>query len=123
VQDPAPAATTPSTGSNSPKPQTLLSIPKPAFTPPAQQVFTPPAPPTEQPTVEAAAATTPDTGRANVQNEQRNSQKFTPKGIDGNPILFGSGTPGVDNGIRGWGDGLKKLGIGGSDDSADAGTG
>ncbi|MDV3128951.1 hypothetical protein M1247_28875 [Mycobacterium sp. 21AC1] len=36
-------------------------------------------------------------------------------------ILFGSGKGnGADNGIRGWGEGLKKLGIGGGDDAGSA---
>ena len=46
------------------------------------------------------------------------SEKFTPKGIGDDPLLLGGGTPGVDNGIRGYGDALKKLGIGGGGDSS-----
>jgi hypothetical protein len=46
-----------------------------------------------------------------------------PTKIGDNPLLFGSGTPGVDNGIRGWGDMLKKAGIGGGDASSGGAAG
>lgn len=107
TQDPAPA--------KSPVKQFVAALPKPKDLSPAPRVFTPPAPPKEEPKVEAVAAVDPDDGGQNQQNVQRTSEKFTPKGIDGKPILFGSGTPGVDNGIRGWGDMLKKAGLGGAD--------
>jgi hypothetical protein len=115
VQDPP--TTTPPTGSN-PVKTFVASLPKlPDFTPPAPQVFTPPTPPTDEPTVEAAA-TPGDNNNGPQLNVQRTSEKFTPKGIGSdNPLLFGSGNSGVDNGIRGWGDALKKMGIGGGGDS------
>jgi hypothetical protein len=51
-------------------------------------------------------------------NITRDSKKFTPESIgnSNSPILFGNGS-GVDNGIRGWGSALKKLGIDGGDTS------
>ena len=60
-----------------------------------------------------AADVTADNGGP-VQNIVRESKKFTPKAIGDSPILFGNGQ-GADNGIRGWGSALKKLGIGGND--------
>jgi hypothetical protein len=65
--------------------------------------------------------TTPDNSGPKL-NVARASEKFSPESIGKSPILFGTGTPGVDNGIRGWGDGLKKLGIGGGDASSSGGT-
>jgi hypothetical protein len=47
-------------------------------------------------------------------NITRDSKKFTPESTGNSPILFENGS-GVDNGIRGWGSALKKLGIGGGD--------
>jgi hypothetical protein len=58
---------------------------------------------------------------ANKQNEVRDSGKFTPKPI----VLFGSGSGknAADNGMRGYGDMLKKLGLNGGDTAgADAGN-
>jgi len=55
----------------------------------------------------------PDNSGPSNQNITRDSKKYTPETVGESPILFGTGTPGVDNGIRGWADGLKKLGIGG----------
>jgi hypothetical protein len=118
LQDPGPTSTTPSTGSNTVR-TFVASLPEPQSTPPAPQAITQPTPPKSEPKIEAA--TPGDKGGPDL-NVSRVSEKFTPKGIDGDPILFGSGTPGVDNGIRGWGDGLKKLGIGGGEEGADAGT-
>jgi hypothetical protein len=63
-------------------------------------------------------ATTPDNSGAATQNITRNSKKYTPESIGNSPILFGTGTPGVNNGISGWGEGLKKLGIGGAPSGA-----
>jgi hypothetical protein len=54
-------------------------------------------------------------------NITRDSKKFTPELTGNSPILLESGT-GVDNGIRGWGSALKKLGIGGGEESS-SGTG
>jgi hypothetical protein len=65
--------------------------------------------------------TTPDNSGAANRNIIRNSKKFTPESIGKSPILFGTGTPGVDNGIRGWGAALNKLGIGGGGDSSGSG--
>ena len=118
VEQSAPASTPP-TGSN-PVQKFVASLPK-AFTPPAPQVFTPPAPPKEEPKVEAAA--TPGDNGGPKLNVSRLSEKFTPKGIGDNPLLFGGGTPGVDNGIRGWGSALKSIGLGGGEDGGQgAGT-
>ena len=103
VEQSAPASTPP-TGSN-PVQKFVASLTK-AFTPPAPQVFTPPAPPKEEPKVEAAA--TPGDNGGPKLNVSRLSEKFTPKGFGDNPILFGNGTPGVDNGIRGWEKALKQ---------------
>jgi hypothetical protein len=62
--------------------------------------------------------TTPDNSGAANQNITRTSQKFEPTNLGESPFLFGSGGQGVDNSIRGWGEGLKKLGIGGADSSS-----
>ena len=67
------------------------------------------------PTPKAPLAVVPDNSRAANRNIIRDSKKFTPQSIGDSPILFGTGTPGADNGIRGWGSALKKLGIGGGD--------
>jgi hypothetical protein len=59
--------------------------------------------------------TTADNSGAGAQDVSRSSRKFTPGSIGNTPVLFGAGTPSADNGIRGWGSSLKKLGIGGGD--------
>jgi hypothetical protein len=52
--------------------------------------------------------------KSNKQGEVRNSLNFTPGG--GVIPLFGSGKgKGADNGIRGWGDMLKKVGLNGGE--------
>ncbi|MGH7292071.1 MAG: hypothetical protein ACREJT_12715, partial [Myxococcota bacterium] len=65
-----------------------------------------------------AADPAPEAGKlkTNKQGEVRDSAKYTPGGL---PVLFGSGKGknAEDNGIRGWGDGLKKLGLNGGPDS------
>jgi hypothetical protein len=61
-------------------------------------------------------ADVPDNGGPTL-NITRDSKKFTPKSIGDSTILFGSGA-GADNGIRGWGDALNKLGIGGGEESS-----
>jgi hypothetical protein len=73
--------------------------------------------PQVQPQVEELKppVTTPDNSGAASQNITRTSQKFEPTKLGESPFLFGSGGQSVDNGIRGWGEGLKKLGIGGAD--------
>ena len=115
AEDPAPTAKT----------TFVAAIPKPKeFTPPAPRVFTPPAPPQEKPKVEPAAAVDPDDGGQNLQNVTRDSENFsTRKKLGDDPFLFGSGNKGPDNGIRGWGDMLKKAGIGGGADTEGAGAG
>ena len=112
------ASTTP-TGSN-PVQKFVASLPK-AFTPPAPQVFTPPAPPKEEPKVEAAA--TPGDNGGPKLNVSRLSEKFTPKGFGDNPILFGSGTPGVDNGMGFYKKALNSIGLGGGGDEGGEGAG
>ncbi len=111
VQDPAPTTKTPPV--TNPVKTFVASLPEP-------KDFTPPAP-KEEPKVESVAATT-DNGGSNQQNVTRNSNKYTPKAIGDNPLLFGSGTPGVDNGIRGWGSMLKKAGLGGGEGEGDGGS-
>jgi hypothetical protein len=102
--------TTPTTGTD---PVNTFSLPKPqAFTLPAPEALTPPAPPKVDPVA------TPGDNSGPQLNVSRASEKFVPTKIGDNPLLFGSGTPGVDNGIRGWGDMLKKAGIGGADASS-----
>lgn len=76
---------------------------------------------------QAAASTTPADPTAKAksttkQSTQSYSASFAPKQV----VLFGSGggKNAADNGIRGWGGMLKKLGIGGSgSDGSDAGSG
>ena len=84
--------------------------------------FTPPAPQAVPQVVDQGSnpETTPDNSGQGSRNIIRDSLKFTPESSDSR-ILFGSGGPGVDNGIRGWGEGLDRvksaLGIKGPDDS------
>jgi hypothetical protein len=117
VQDPAPT-TPPPTGSN-PVKTFVASLPK-------LPDFTPPAPPKEDPTVGLADAN-PPSGDNNPSGDNKKpivtsySQKFTPKGIGDNPLLYGSGGNGVDNGISGWGSMLKKIGLGGGGDAGAGG--
>jgi hypothetical protein len=71
-----------------------------------------------------AADPGPQTGKPsnNKQGEVRNGLSFKPEG-NGIP-LFGSGRgSAADNGIRGWGDGLKKLGLNGGPDAGAAAGG
>ncbi len=115
----APASSTPP--ASNPVKTFVAALPKPkAFTPPAPQVFTPPAPPK---VVEEAAATTGDNSGSNLRNIVRDSTKATPTerlgGDSSSPFWLQNGGAGVDNGIRGWADGLKKLGIGGGDEGAE----
>ena len=58
-------------------------------------------------------ADVPDNSRSGSQNVIRDSLRFTPESNGKAPFLLGSGGPGVDNSIRGWGSALKKLGLGG----------
>jgi hypothetical protein len=124
VQDPP--TTTPPTGSN-PVTTFVASLPKlKDFTPPAPQVFTPPAPPKEDPKIEAAA-TPGDNSSSNLQNIVRDSTKATPTerlgGDSSSPFWLQNGGAGVDNGIRGWGDALKKIGLGGGGEGSAGGSG
>jgi hypothetical protein len=69
--------------------------------------------PEPTPQVQTKDVTPDNSGPAN-QNITRDSKKYTPRSTGGDSsILFGTGTPGADKGIRGWGAALKKLGIGG----------
>jgi hypothetical protein len=114
AQDPGP--TTPTTGSDpttGTDPVKTFSLPKlQALAPPPPEALTPPAPPKVDP------AANPGDNSGPQLNVSRASEKFEPTKLDGTPFLFGSGTPGADNGIRGWGDMLKKAGIGGGDASS-----
>ena len=83
--------------------------------------FTPPAPPKEEPKVEAAA--TPGDNGGPKLNVSRLSEKFTPKGIGENPLLFGGGTPGVDNGMGFYKKALNSIGLGGGGDEGGEGAG
>ena len=84
--------------------------------------FTPPAPQAVPQVVDQGSnpETTPDNSGQGSRNIIRDSLKFTPESNDSR-ILFPSGGPGVNNGIRGWGEGLDRvksaLGINGPDDS------
>jgi hypothetical protein len=104
----------------------VASLPKlPDFTPPAPKVFTPPAPPKEEPQVEEAAATPGDNSGSNLRNIVRDSTKATPTerlgGDSSSPFWLQNGGAGPA-GIRGWGDALKKIGIGGGDQSSEGGS-
>jgi hypothetical protein len=126
AEDPAPTTTAPPTGSN-PVKTFVASLPKlPDFTPPAPQAFTPSAPPKEEPKIEEAAATPGDNSGSNQQNVVRDSTKATPTerlgGDSSSPFWLQNGGAGVDNGIRGWGDALKKMGIGGGDSGGGGST-
>jgi hypothetical protein len=70
----------------------------------------------------ATAPVEVDNSGQSSQNIIRDSKKFTPESIGTSPILFGS-TSGADNGIRGWGSALKKLGIGGGEESSSESSG
>jgi len=87
----------------------------------APQAFTPPTLP-QLPKVELPKVDPPANSGPKL-NVSRLSEKFTPAGVGGIPILFGGGTAGVDNSIRGYGDALKKLGIngGGEDTGGESG--
>ena len=91
-QDPAPKQRTPPTGSN--PVQTFVA-----------KVFTPPAPPKEDPKIEVAAATTGDDSGSNLRNIVRDSTKAAPTerlgGDSSSPFWLQNGGAGVDNGIRG----------------------
>ncbi len=84
--------------------------------------FTPPAPQAVPQVVDQGSnpETTPDNSGQGSRNIIRDSLKFTPESNDSR-ILFPSGGPGINNGIRGWGEGLDRvksaLGINGPDDS------
>ena len=122
VQDPP---TTPPTGSN-PVNTFVASLPKLSdFTPPASQVFTPPAPPKEDTKIEEAAATPGDNSGSNLQNVVRGSTKATPTdrlgGDSSSPFWLQNGGNGADNGIAGWGSMLKKIGLGGGGDAGAGG--
>ena len=58
-------------------------------------------------------ADVPDNSGSGSQNVIRDSLRFTPESNGKAPFLLGSGGPGVDTGISGWGSALKKLGLGG----------
>jgi hypothetical protein len=55
-------------------------------------------------------------------NITRDSQKFTPGSTGNSPILFGTANRGVDNGMPGWQSALKKLGLGGGEQSPGGAT-
>jgi len=80
----------------------------------AEATAAPEAQPVEGDDVTATAGAPGGSG-ASTQNITRESPRFSPQSRGDSPILFGTGAPGVDNGIRGWGSALKKLGIGGGD--------
>jgi hypothetical protein len=104
--------TTPTNGAN------LRSAVPAAFSalvPPAPQA----APPVQGTT---PAATVPDNSGADSQNIVRDSEKFTPGSTGKSPILLETANRGVDNGMPGWQSGLKKLGLGGGEQSPGGAT-
>jgi hypothetical protein len=114
----APQAITPLTGSNTER-TFVASRPAPQSTPSAPQAITPPQLPKSELQVEPQA-TPGDNGGPNL-NVSRASQKFTPKSFGDSPILFDSGK-GADNGIRGWGNALKSIGLGGGEEGGEGST-
>jgi hypothetical protein len=66
-------------------------------------------------------ADVPDNSGSNSQNLTRESQKFEPTKRGEAPWLLNGGGSGADNGIRGWGKMLNKLGIGGGGEDSSGG--
>jgi hypothetical protein len=104
------AATTPQ--ANNPVQSFVVNLPKP-------QAFTPPAPVIKEDLKAEPDPTTPTGGDKKQVATPSYSEKFTPKGIDGSPILFPGGG-GANNGMPGWQKALKSIGVGGGDSSAGA---
>ena len=66
-------------------------------------------------------ADVPGNSGTNSQNLTRASQRFEPTTLADSPFLFGSGGQGADNGIRGWGEALNRLGLGGGEQPSGGG--
>ena len=99
-------------GGSNPIKTFVANLPKP-------QVFTPPA----DPKVDPAQSDPPASSDNKKLTITPYSEKFAPKGIGDNPLLFGSGNGGADNGMPGWQNALKGAGIGGGDASGQRGMG
>ena len=69
------------------------------------------AAPAPAPVDEKQQVTPVDNSGADSQNIVRDSQKFTPGSTGNTPILWGTASRGVDNGMPGWQAGLKSLGL------------
>jgi hypothetical protein len=100
-------------GGSNPIKSFVADLPKP-------QVFTPPADPKVDPAESDPPASSDNNKKPTITSY---SEKFSPKGIGDNPLLFGSGNGGADNGMPGWQSALKSIGMGGGDTGGQRGMG